>query len=301
MSEFKPLFDKEDPRADPNRDFTKPVLPIKRLAKGYSLQEVMAEERITDPQIRVRNYYKQGLQLPLTEPCCCDGTLWLKPTVDGKVFHHSHPDGQVVIACSCYAAEQQGKTHDYLWANSGLSRSDALPKLSEFKPELSEDAEYAKNKVISWMDKGAEPWLVLVGPPGLGKTHLAKGATASLVGMGNPVIYATVRDILNKSRTWISTKENEKWIKYLENLENIQYLVLDDLGQEYATDWSRQVLFDIIDTRYETKNPTLITTNINQSDWAQYLGSACADRLQDHALAKTVIMKGKSVRRNATR
>ena len=77
--------------------------------------------------------------------------------------------------------------------------------------------------------------------------------------------------------------------------------MLDDLGQEYATDWSRQVLFDIIDTRYETKLPTFITTNINSSEWATYLGGACADRLQDHTLSKNVVLQGTSVRRKAGR
>ena len=156
MSEFKPLFDKEDPRDDPNRDITKPVLPVKKLSNSYSLQEVLQEERITDTSIRFKDYYKSR-SLPLTEPCCCDGLLWLKPTIGGKVFHHSHPDSNITIACSCYAAEQAGKSHDYLWANSGLSRADNIPKISDFKPDLSEDAGYAKSTIISCMEDKNEP------------------------------------------------------------------------------------------------------------------------------------------------
>ena len=99
----------------------------------------------------------------------------------------------------------------------------------------------------------------------------------------------------------ISNKKSDQWIKYLESLENMQYLVLDDLGQEYATDWSRQVLFDIIDTRYESRRPTLITTNIAVKDWGNYLGNACADRLQDYNLSKHIVMRGTSVRQKANR
>ena len=299
MSDFKPLFDEEDPRNDPNRDPKKPVLPEHEPRKK-TLKQVQREERITDPSIRVRSVYPK-LCVPLSEPCQCDGTLWLKPTHEGKVFHHSHPDGRVLIACSCYAAELQGKTHDYLWDNSGLVRGENIPKLSDFKDDLSPDAKYAKDTVVEWMNDKSAEWVIIIGTPGLGKTHLAKSATANLVGLGKPVIFATVRDILSKSRSWIGKKQNDKWIRYLAQLEDIKYLVLDDLGQEYATDWSRQVLFDIIDTRYETRNPTLITTNIPTSGWSEYLGSACADRLQDFALTKHIIMNGASVRRKASR
>jgi DNA replication protein DnaC len=286
MSDFLPLFDNDDPRVHPNRDASKPVLPDR------SPQQ---EEYIKDESIRIRDRYPNH-SLPLSIPCCCDGMLWVKPVIDGKTFGVGHPDFAKAVACSCYAAERQGKKRQYLWDICGLSQSENIPTISEYKDDLSPDAKYAKESVVKWMNDEIQPWLILIGPPGLGKTHLARAATANLIGLQKPVMYETVRQLLSKSRDWISSKKSEKWIKYLASLEAIQYLVLDDLGQEYSTDWSKSVLFDIIDTRYESRKPTLITTNISTGDWSNYLGHPSADRLNDFHLSKHIIMTGKSVR-----
>lgn len=290
-SDFKPLFDHEDPRDDPNRDVTKPVLPVK-----FDNER----ERISSDVIRITDEFPNN-SLPLRIPCQCNGQAWLRPSIDGKTFEVGHPDFGKVVACSCYAAEIAGKKQDYLWNISGLKYDKDLPSFDNFKKDLSPDAEYAKDTTINWINDESSTWLIIIGSPGLGKTHLAKAAAVNLIALGKAVMFATVREVLNKSRSWISTKQNEKWITYLAQLEKIKYLVLDDLGQEYATDWSRQVLFDIIDTRYESRNPTLITTNISTKDWRNYLGSASDDRLNDYSLTKHIVMSGRSVRKIANR
>ena len=284
--EFKPLFDKTDPRDDPRRDPSKPVMPDR---------STKVAEKITDDSIRLRNTYPKG-SLPLSETCFCDGMKWVSPPMNGKEFGVGHPDFGKYISCSCVAAESEGKKRQWLWDKSGLDASVQQPTFSEFKDDLSTDAKFAKEQVISWVNDEASTWLTLIGDPGLGKTHLSRAAAASLISLNKPVMFATVRTILNNSRTWISTKQNDKWIDYIASIGDIQYLILDDLGQEYATDWSRQVLFDIIDTRYESRRPTLITTNIKVDNWSEYLGNACADRLQDYTLTKQINMRGKSVR-----
>ena len=289
--DFKPLFDHEDPRDDPNRDVTKPVLPMK-----FDNDD----DRITNHAIRITEEYPNK-SLPLHIPCQCDGALWISPTIGGKPFAVGHPDFGKLIPCSCYAAEIAGRKQEYLWNISGLKYDDNITSFDDFKEDLSPDAKHARDSVIDWISDESSPWLIIIGSPGLGKTHLAKAAAANLIASNKSVMFATVREVLNKSRAWISSKQNEKWIEYLAQLERIKYLILDDLGQEYSTDWSRQVLFDIIDTRYESKNPTLITTNISTGDWKAYLGNASADRLSDHLLSKHIVMSGRSVRQKADR
>jgi|TARA_R100000479_G_C6363470_1_gene193986 DNA replication protein DnaC len=287
MSEFKSLFEDNDPRKVAQGKV--PVLPDKsgKLPKNYTMAQLNEYMQSAEKDSSVR--------WKTPKDCVCGGLKWLSGH-----FAVEHPDFGKCFPCICAINERKGTMREFLWGQSGLT-SGNVPNLSEFDTSYYDDGAYAKESVIKWMNDDGEPWLIMMGPPGLGKTHLAKASTANLIGMGKPVHYTTVREIMNNSRSWISQHTSEKWIEYLEKIEKIQYLVLDDLGQEYATDWSRQVLFDIIDTRYETKLPTFITTNINSSEWAQYLGGACADRLQDHTLSKHVVLQGASVRRKAGR
>jgi hypothetical protein len=169
MSDFKPLFDKADPREHPDRDKSQPVLPDRTRKQ---------DQFIKDDSIRIRDKFP-GYRMPLSSPCFCDGMLWVMPTIDGKVFGVGHPDFGKTIDCSCYAAESQGKKRQYLWSMSGLTQTDNIPKLSDYKESLSQDAGHAKNSVVEWIEDKTNPWLILVGPPGLGKTHLSKAATAN--------------------------------------------------------------------------------------------------------------------------
>lgn len=237
------------------------------------------------------------VRLKSPKDCICDGLQWI-----GGDFDQRHPDFGRVVPCACLAAEQNNSLREFLWNGSGITQSLDNPTFESFSSELYEGGEYAKRSVINWVrQEGTVPWLIITGPPGLGKTHLCKAATGNLVGMNQSVFYTTVRGIMNKSREWISNKQGDKWSSYLNKIEHIKYLVLDDLGQEYTTDWSKQILFDIIDTRYETRLPTLVTTNIDQKDWAGQLGKACTDRLTDYVLSKHVVLQGSSVRQKASR
>ena len=237
------------------------------------------------------------VRLRTPKDCICEGLKWL-----GGEFDINHPDFGKVVPCACLAAEKNNKLREFLWDGSGITQSLDNPTFSSFNPELYKDGEYAKLSVMNWVRQEVTvPWLIIMGPPGLGKTHLCKAATGNLVGMNQPVFYTTVRGVMNKSREWISNKQGDKWSRYLNKIEHIKYLVLDDLGQEYTTDWSKQILFDIIDTRYETKLPTLITTNIQKSEWEKQLGKACTDRLSDHVLSKHIVLQGSSVRQKASR
>ena len=54
--------------------------------------------------------------------------------------------------------------------------------------------------------------------------------------------------------------------------------MLDDLGKEKRTEWTEQILFDVINHRYEHLLPTIVTTNISPKDFGNYVGGAVYSR-----------------------
>lgn len=101
--------------------------------------------------------------------------------------------------------------------------------------------------------------LILAGGFGSGKTHLAAAICNALVGRGIPVLFGTSVEHLENIR---NDFEHTGMNLSLSKMKSIPVLVIDDLGKEKKTDWTKQVLFDVVNYRYEHKLPTIITTNL---------------------------------------
>ena len=101
--------------------------------------------------------------------------------------------------------------------------------------------------------------LILAGGYGSGKTHLAAAISHTLTDRGIPVLFGTAIEHFEKIR---NDFEHTGMNLYMAKLKSVPVLVIDDLGKEKKTDWTRQVLFDIVNYRYEHKMPLIITTNL---------------------------------------
>lgn len=101
--------------------------------------------------------------------------------------------------------------------------------------------------------------LVLSGPVGCGKTHLAFAIVGALLEAKVPVFWATVPDLLDVLRGAIGAGDYEQ---QLQTVRAVQVLVLDDLGVQHDTSWAQQVLFQVIDWRWRYALPTVVTTNV---------------------------------------
>ena len=105
--------------------------------------------------------------------------------------------------------------------------------------------------------------LLLHGPTGTGKTYLAFCIANELLNRLVPVIAISSISLLNRLKETYKRYGSEGEIEIINSLKNASLLILDDLGAENTTDWAKEKIYEIIDSRYRDKKPIIITTNLS--------------------------------------
>ena len=105
--------------------------------------------------------------------------------------------------------------------------------------------------------------LLLLGPCGVGKTHLAAAALSYLVGeKGVSGVFYDFRDLLKEIQASYNPVSGTTEMGILQPIFGAEVLVLDDLGATRTTDWVRDTLSHIINNRYNERRVTIVTTNL---------------------------------------
>lgn len=147
--------------------------------------------------------------------------------------------------------------------------------------------------------------LLLMGPAGTGKTHLAAGLLQVVLAKGYAARYHTVPDLLAELRSAIDDKRLEQ---VMQGLREVPLLVVDDLGKEYipgaavagytSVAWAQQELYRIINRRYEDDRPVVITTNLDEQGLLDRYGPALVSRL--HEMCRWHVLDVPDYRRRST-
>jgi DNA replication protein DnaC len=166
----------------------------------------------------------------------------------------------------------------------------------EAVPMISKAQVMALTAGDAWLAKGAN--LLLFGPPGGGKSHLAAGIGLALVENGARVLFSRTTDLVQRLQVARRELALEATIA---KLDRFDLLILDDLAYVTKDQAETSVLFELIGARYERKS-ILITANQPFGEWGKVFPDpamtlAAVDRLVHHA---TIIeMNVESYRRRA--
>ncbi|MCZ6891952.1 MAG: ATP-binding protein [Chloroflexi bacterium] len=221
---------------------------------------------------------------PVEECLRCEGRGWVRAEV-----YVGHSDFGKAIPCSCQAEVSQ---EDRLVRLRRYSNLGPLTRLTfealnsagrSSEPEAQRRYQEATQAATEYAQE-PQGWLVLSGPVGAGKTHLAAAIANRCLAHGHPTMYISVPDLLDHLRSAFAPTSDIPYDQLFDQVRNAPVLILDDLGAQATTPWAQEKLYQLINHRFNLQLPTVIAL----SGPLTHLDEQLQARLKDPKLVLTI-------------
>lgn len=210
-------------------------------------------------------------------------------------------DGKGARRCRCRTGEAQAR----LIEAARIPRRYGECTLSGYRPADNNGSQfrafnYAYRLVRDYpaVDRG----LLFMGPCGVGKTHLAAAILHGLLKKGVGCRFYEFGALLKEIQCSFDPESKVSEVKLLAPVYEAEVLVLDELGASKPTDWVREMMMQIVNTRYNEKRLTIFTTNYlddRRSAGDETLEERIGVRLRSrlYEMCRTVVVEGPDYRR----
>ncbi len=206
----------------------------------------------------------------------CYGQGWIVKTINGRKFS---------VRCDCWAERRKIEL---------LQNSKIPERYSECLLENFVEMNANLIKIKGMVDEFIETFpsngrgLLIMGPPGVGKTHLSVGILKKLVETkGVSVLFYDFRELLQDLKNTFDERSRVHESDIHSHLRHTDVLLLDELGSQKLTEWTLDILMSIINYRYNNAKTVIITTNYldvavkNEETLEERIGSRLRSRLHE--------------------
>ena len=195
--------------------------------------------------------------------------------------------------CACqtedYDRREQERKHREFLDIVAKNRSIGLPDSSLRKHTFENDLGYnpkqmrmAKRYVQHWEElRKNSTGLLLWGDVGTGKSFIAGCIANALLDQGVPVIMTNFARLLNKLTDMYAGDRNA----YIDSFKRYPLMIIDDLGVERNSEFAREQVFSVIDSRYRSELPMIVTTNLTLEE-LQHPEDLSRSRIYDRVLER---------------
>ena len=208
--------------------------------------------------------------------------------VSGKMI-----EPRCMCACQTAAYEQQEQERKYrefldrVEKNRSVGLTDPVLRKHTFENDLGynpRQMDMAKRFVQHWEEFQKDSMgLLLWGPVGTGKSFIAGCIANALLDKGIPVMMTNFARLLNKLADMYAGDRNA----YIDTFNSFPLLIIDDLGVERNSEFAREQVFGVIDSRYRSQLPMIVTTNLTPKEMKNPADLSRA-RIYDRVLERCV-------------